>query len=59
MSLYLTKTIKINKLTLKTQHRFTSDKNNFFNQKINNVALSANNDKTIQSVDSLETDVVY
>ena len=40
--------IKNNKLILKTQQRFRSEKRNIFTEKINNIALISNNDKRIQ-----------
>ena len=46
---------KNNKLTLKTQRRFRSEKHNVFTEEINKIALSSNDDKRIQSIDSIET----
>ena len=46
--------IKINKLILKPQQRFRSNKHNVFTEEVNKIALSANNDK-IQSANSIET----
>ena len=40
---------------LKTQQRFTSKKHNVFTEKINEIALTSNDDKRIQSIDSIET----
>ena len=37
--------IKDNKLILKTQQRFKSEKHNVFAEEINNIALSSNDDK--------------
>ena len=48
------KFIRKNKQILKTQQRFRSEKNNVFTEKINAIALSSNDDKRIQSVDSIE-----
>ena len=47
--------IKINKLILKPQQRFRSNKHNVFTEEVNKIALSANNDKRIQSANSIET----
>ena len=46
---------KNNKLILKTQKRFRSKKHNVFTEEINKIALSSNDDKRIQSIDSIET----
>ena len=43
-----------NKSILKTQQRFKSEKNNVFTEKINKITLSSNDDKRIQSIDSIE-----
>ena len=51
----LAKLIKNNKLILKTQQRFTSKKRNVFTEKINKIALNSNEDKRMQSFDSIET----
>ena len=40
---------------LNSQQRFRSKKHNVFAYKVNKNALSTNNDKTIQSIDSIET----
>ena len=47
--------IKNNKLTLKTQQRFRSEKHKVFTEEINKIALISNDDKRIQSIDSIET----
>ena len=47
--------IKKNKLILKPQQRFRSKKHNVFTEEINQIALSLNDDKRIQSIDSIET----
>ena len=47
--------IKTNKLTLKSQQRFRSEKHNVFPEEVNQIALSAKNDKRIQSINSIET----
>ena len=46
---------KNNRLILKTQQRFRSEKHNDFTQEIHKIALSSNDDKQIQSTDSIET----
>ena len=46
---------KDNKLILKSQQRFRSKKQNVFTGEVNEIALSANDDKRIQSMDSTET----
>ena len=47
--------IKNNTLILKTQQRFKSKSHNIFTEEINKIALSSNNDKRIQSIDSTAT----
>ena len=47
--------IKDNKLILKTQQRFTSERHNVFTKEINKISLSLNHDKRIQSIDLIET----
>ena len=47
--------IKNNKLILKSQQRFGSERHNVFTEEVNKTALSAENDKRIHSIDSLET----
>ena len=47
--------MKNNKLILKSQQRFRSKKNNIFTEGVNKTTLSTNNDKRIQSIDSIET----
>ena len=47
--------IKNNKLILKTRQRFRSEKCNVFNEEINKITLSSNNDEIIQSIYSIET----
>ena len=42
------------KLILKSQQRFRSKKHNVVTGEVNKIALSANNDKRIQSIDSIE-----
>ena len=43
--------IKNNKLRLKSQRRFRSQKHNVFTEEVNKIVLSANYDKRIQSID--------
>ena len=40
---------------LKTKRRFKSEKYNDFTKEINKIALSSNDDKRVQSIDSIET----
>ena len=40
---------------LQTQQRFKSGKHNIFTEEINNIAFSSNDNKRMQSIDSLET----
>ena len=47
--------IKNNKLVLKTQQRFKSERHNVFIKEINKIALSSNDDKRMQSIYSIET----
>ena len=47
--------IKNNKLILKTKQRFRSEKHNVYTEEINKVVLSSNDDKRMQSIDSIET----
>ena len=47
--------IKNNKLILKSEQRFRTEKHNMFTEEINKIALSSNEDKRIQSIDSVET----
>ena len=48
--------IKNNKLILKTQQRFRSEKRkHVFTEEINKIALGLNDDKRRQSIDSTET----
>ena len=49
------KSISNNKLILKTQQRFKSEKHNVFTGEINKIALSSNDNKKVQSIDSIET----
>ena len=39
---------------LQTQQRFKSERHNVFNEIIINIALSSNDDKRMQSIDSIE-----
>ena len=47
--------IKNNKLILKIQQRFKSERSNAFTEEINNIALNSNDDKRMKSIDSIET----
>ena len=46
---------KIIKLILKTQERHKSEKHTVFNEVIDKVALSSNDDERMRSIDSIET----
>ena len=52
--------MKNNKLILKRQQRFKSERHNAFTEEINKIVLSSNDDKRMQSISSLlmEQDVV-
>ena len=47
--------IRNNKLTLKTQQRFKNERHNVFTEEINKIALSSDDDKRMQSIDSIES----
>ena len=47
--------IKRSKSILKTQHGFRIEKHNVFTEEVNKIALSSNDDKITQSIDSIET----
>ena len=47
--------MKNNKLISKIQQRFKSEKHNIFTEEINKIPLSSNEDRRIQSIDSIET----
>ena len=47
--------IKNNKLILKTQQRFKNERHSVFTEDIDKIALSSNDEKIIQSIDSIET----
>ena len=42
-------------MILKTQQRFKSERHDVFTEEINKIALSSNDDKRMQSIDSTET----
>ena len=44
-----------NRITLKLQQRFRWKKHNVFTENVNRIGLSADNDKRIQSMDSIKT----
>ena len=46
--------IKDNKLILKTQQRFKSERHNVFTEEINKIALSLNDNKRTQSIHLIE-----
>ena len=47
--------MKNNKLVLKTQQRFKSERHNVLTEEINKIAWSSNDDKKMQSIDSIDT----
>ena len=47
--------IRNNKSILKTHQIFKSEKHNVFTEEINKIALSSNDDKRVQFIDSIET----
>ena len=47
--------LKNNKLTLTKQQRSKSESHNVFAEQINKIYLSSNDDKRVQSIDSIET----
>ena len=47
--------IKDNKLILKTEQRVKNERHNVFTEEIGKIALSSNDDKRMQSIDSAET----
>ena len=47
--------IKNNKVILKTQQRFKSERHNVFTEEIKKIALSSNDDRRMQSFDSIKT----
>ena len=47
--------IKSNKIISKKKQRFKSERHNVFTEEINKIALSTNDDKRMQSIDSIET----
>ena len=47
--------MKNNKLLLKSQQRFNSERHNVFTEEINKIALSSNEDKSVKSINSIET----
>ena len=47
--------IKRNILILKSQQRIRSKKDNILTEEVHKIALNANDDKRIQSIDSIET----
>ena len=47
--------IKDNKLILKTEQRVKNERHNLFTEEISKIALSSNDDKRMQSIDSAET----
>ena len=46
-------------MILKSQKRFKNNKPNVFSEKVNKTVLSANDDKKMQSIDSIETNTSW
>ena len=44
-----------NKIILKSQQRFKSDYHRVYTEEVNNIALSSNDDKRIQTLDKVTT----
>ena len=44
-------------MILKTPQRFKSERHNVFTEEISKIALGSNDDKRMQSIDLIETDV--
>ena len=55
INIVLKKIIRKNKSILKTQQRFKSARHNVCTEEINKTASSSNDDKRMQSIDSIET----
>ena len=47
--------IKNNNLMVETQQRFKSERHNLFTEEINKITLGPDDDKRMQSIDSIET----
>ena len=47
--------IENSKLILKLQQKFRSEKHNALTEEVNKILMSPNHDKSIQSMDSVET----
>ena len=47
--------IRNSKSILKTQQRFESERHNVITEEVNEIALISNDDKKMQSIDSIET----
>ena len=47
--------IQNNKLTIKSQQKFRTEKHNVFTEEFNKIAISANDDQRRQSIDSIKT----
>ena len=46
---------KNNKIISQTQQRFKNEIKNVFTEEVNKIYLSSNNDKRVQTIDSIET----
>ena len=49
------KFVRNTKSILKAQQKFKNERHNVFTKEINKIALSSNDDKRMQSIDSIET----
>ena len=47
--------LKNNELILKAQQKFKRERNNVFTEEIKKIALGSNDEKRMQSIDSIET----
>ena len=44
-----------NKIVLKSQQRFKSERHNIYTEEVNKIALSSNDDKRLQTFDKIKT----
>ena len=50
--------MKNNELILETQQRFKGERHNVFTEEINKIVLSSNDDKRMQSIDSMSKEEI-